>query len=102
MLGTKTYGAEGKETIDTRKELAFALREKKGILVLKMTDFFAEPYAIMQLPSLQSIEWAKGQPLPQAAVEFICNRVQRDETIAKKISTSSRSKSQIGKMVVVM
>lgn len=84
VLGTKTYGAEGAETIDTKKELAFALRAKKDILVLKMTDVYAEPYAVMQLPSLQSIEWRKGggpggNAVPEEALEYITGRVQRVE-----------------------
>lgn len=37
-------GAEGHETIDTKKELSFALRSKKQLLLIKMTDEFAVPY----------------------------------------------------------
>lgn len=84
VLGTKTYGQEGRETIDTKKELAFALREKKDIVVLRMTEAYSAPFAIMQLPGLQSIEWPKGSPLaPSEAMEYILARVQRDEAVAK-------------------
>lgn len=83
VLGTKTYGAEGSETIDTRKELGFALRTKKEIVVLKMTDIFTEAYAIMQLPLLQSIPWVKGDTsVPESILEYICGRVQTVGTAA--------------------
>lgn len=81
ILGTKTYGAEGAETIDTKKELAFALRAKKDILVLKMTDAYAEAYALMQLPSLQSVDWRAGEPVPDAAFEYVLGRVQRSHDV---------------------
>lgn len=82
VLGTKTYAAEGKETIDTKKELAFALREKKEILVLKLTDTYAEAFAVLQLPALQSIDWPveDSGSVPQAALDHILKRVQTTRT----------------------
>lgn len=90
MLGSKTYGQEGAETIDTRKELAFALRRRKDIIVLKMTDAYAAPYAVMQLPGLQSIEWPKGSELPEQVVEFILSVAQRDEAVVAKQQSTTR------------
>lgn len=45
VLGTRTYGKEGAEVIDTKKEFEFALRQRKDIAVVKMTDAFAETFA---------------------------------------------------------
>ena len=37
--------AEGKETIDTKKELRYALLSRKEIVAVRMTDAYSEPYA---------------------------------------------------------
>ena len=44
-LRARASGAEGTETIDTKKELRYALLSKKDIAVLRMTDRYTEPYA---------------------------------------------------------
>lgn len=106
VLGTRTYAAEGKETIDTKKELAFALRAKKDILVLKMTDAYAENFAIMQLPALQSIPWGvdgaddkggdAGGP-PQAAIDHILRRVHvRTTTGARSVRAGAGAEEGAG------
>ena len=45
VMGSRTYGAEGRETVDTKKELRYATVAKKDIVVIKMTDAYTEPYA---------------------------------------------------------
>lgn len=83
-------GAEGSETIDTKKELAYALRARKTVIVLKMTDVYAEPYAVMQLPSLQSIPWRKGDTtVPDAALQLILSKTQRVEVQVDSANSSS-------------
>ena len=83
VLGTRTYGAEGRETVDTKKELRFAVVDKKDIVVLKMTNAYAEPYAQMQLDSRQSLWWAPGTPLPDEIAVHIASRVQFDDTLRR-------------------
>lgn len=82
VLGsTRTYGAEGTETIDTKKELRYALLSKKEVIVVRMTDRYTESYAQVQLGSQHCMDWAPGTPIPQHVVAYIADRVQRDDTL---------------------
>ena len=91
VLGTRTYGVEGRETVDTKKELRYATVAKKDVVVLKMTETYAEPYAQMQLDARQSLWWAPGTALQPEIVAHIAGRVQCDETLrsaeARRLAT---------------
>lgn len=91
VLGTKTYGMEGTENLDTRKELSYALRFKKQLLVVKMTDEYASPYAQVQLGDMQSIFWRCGDPVPREILGAILATVQVDEGL--RMAAAERSGS---------
>lgn len=60
------------------------------IIVLKMTDFYVAPYANLQLPSIQSISWPKGEDLPEAAVNFVVDNAQSDTSVMAPVDAAYR------------